>query len=134
MVQPWLKQASTVSRLTEECLWVCGLILFWKTYGSLKRVVAEKDGLRVSDCFREEVVPYSTVASIAEWRWWSPRITSVKFRRPSRFGSGVLFVSYAPLMMGDLREHPVTTFIRERAQRAVVAASHQGPDGPVPIK
>ncbi|HSN92810.1 MAG TPA: hypothetical protein VLS93_16385 [Anaeromyxobacteraceae bacterium] len=118
LIQPWLSDDTLGWRLLQVCAWGAGMILFWGTYGALKRVVAEESGLRVSNYLHEDVIPFGHVLSVTEWRWWTPRITLVRLGRASRFGSRILFVTPAPLILGDRAVHPVTLFIREQARMA----------------
>jgi hypothetical protein len=94
---------------------VLGAVFFWRTLARLKKIRVDDEGLWVSNFRTEEFVPYAEVRSVREWRWWSPRFTAIQLKRPFRFGTEILFVPSAPRMMGDRRDHPSTTFLRERA-------------------
>ncbi len=101
-----------------------GLAVCARTLLPLKRVVAESDGLRVSNFVRETRIAYGDIASVREWFWY-PRTIEIRLFRASVFGDRILFVPFAPFVPRSSNDHTATKFLKKQA-----GLGERGPSSP----
>jgi hypothetical protein len=86
--------------------WLVGSAFIYWSCVRLKRVEMDDDSLYISNYLRQERVPLQDVASLSENRWMNIRPITVRFTRPTAFGSSIVFMPPAQLFRRTV-PHPV---------------------------
>jgi len=97
---------------------ILGALLFSKACFPLKSVTAARDGILVSNFFREIQIPYPQIASIDENKWLSTRVTTIWLKTDSAFGQVLRFQPYTRFTLLFWRDHPAVVELRRRVQLA----------------
>ncbi|MFL5312360.1 MAG: hypothetical protein ACJ79H_18150 [Myxococcales bacterium] len=105
---------------------ILGALLFSKLCFPLKSVIAGRDGILVSNFFREIEIPYPQIASIDENKWLNTRVTTIWLKTDCAFGQQLRFQPYTHFTLLFWRDHPAVVELRRRVQRA--AGSPRGPE------
>lgn len=87
--------------------------LFWFYAWPIKRVVAYRDHLTVSNYRREARIAYDQIESVHEVRWINWRPTVVTLRTPGPFGRQIVYYpAVDSLFGGSGMERSATAFLR----------------------
>jgi len=81
----------------------------------LKRVVVDGNTLMISNYFSTIAVPLADVEDVRENRWLNINPVTLFFRRPTDFGSSVVFMPKVRWFGGLFSSHPVVDEIRTAA-------------------
>jgi hypothetical protein len=84
----------------------------------LKSVVAGRQGILVSNFFRELEIPYPQIAGVRENKWLNTRVTTIWLRTDSAFGQQLRFQPYSHFILLFWRDHPAVVELRRRVQLA----------------
>jgi hypothetical protein len=96
-------------------IWFVGGLLIWRTCARLKRVQLDGGMLLVSDYRTTIRVPAGDIEEVTENRWISMHPVTLHFRRPTEFGSAVVFMPKVR-PFGFVSSHPVVAELRALAQ------------------
>ena len=103
------------SKVMVLLVWVLGSLLIWRTCVPLKRVQLDGTMLLISDYRSTIRVPASDIAEVTENRWISMHPVTLHFRRPTEFGSEVVFMPKVR-PFGFVSSHPVVAELRDLAR------------------
>ena len=95
---------------------VGALFIYWSCM-RLKRVAIDDRWLYVSNYVQEIQVPLEQVEDISENRWVNIRPITVEFRRPTEFGSRIVFMPKTR-WWGFWSAHPVVAELEAAARQA----------------
>jgi len=95
---------------------IVGALLFWKACFPLKLVTAYREGIRVSNFFREVVIPYEQISDVHEYKWLNTRLTTIGLKRDTPFGQEIKFQPYIHFTLLLWRDHPAVVELRKRMQ------------------
>jgi len=93
-----------------------GILLFVFRGLPLKRVVAVDDGLIIDNFSQKVKVPYSDIEEVSDYKWRSPRETTIFLKRPCRFGTRIVFLASMDDLHWPWKDHPTTEFLRSKIQ------------------
>jgi hypothetical protein len=93
---------------------IIGALFFSQVCFPLKYVTAEREGILVSNFFRETEIPYSQIASIDENKWLNTRLTTIWLKTDSIFGQEVKFQPYTRFTFFFWKDHPAVVELRRR--------------------
>src|SRR5882757_7386844 len=65
---------------------ILGALFFLSVCFPLKSVVAGREGILVSNFFRELEIPYPQIAGVRENKWLNTRVTTIWLKTDSAFG------------------------------------------------
>jgi len=99
---------------------ILGALLFSKACFPLKLVTACREGIRVSNFFREVVIPYEEISSIQEHKWLNTRVTTIWLKTDTAFGQVIRFQPYTHFTLLFWRDHPAVVELRRRVQSVSV--------------
>ena len=105
----------TESKWLVLLIWLVGGLLIWRTCARLKRVQLDGGTLLVSDYRTTIRVPARDIEEVTENRWISMHPVTLHFRRPTEFGSEVVFMPKVR-PFGFVSSHPVVAELRALAQ------------------
>jgi hypothetical protein len=105
----------TESKWLVLLIWFVGGLLIWRTCARLKRVQLDGGTLLVSDYRTTIRVPAGDIEEVTENRWISMHPVTLHFRRPTEFGSEVVFMPKVR-PFGFVSSHPVVAELRALAQ------------------
>ena len=117
--------APLVSRVLVPLAWVLGSILIWRLCVPLKRVQLDERTLLISDYRSTIRVPAGDIAEVTENRWISMHPVTLHFRRPTEFGSDVVFMPKVR-PFGFVSSHPVVAELRALAQGGATQSRSRG--------
>jgi hypothetical protein len=90
--------------------------IFW-FLGRCKKVTLEKDGLLISNYFREVRVPLRDIVRVTGSRWINTRQVTIEFDRVTGFGRSIVFLPHTRFLWPG-QEHPIAQELRELVLRA----------------
>jgi hypothetical protein len=93
-----------------------GIVFFWRWGFSLKRVVATRSGLLVSNYRREVFIPYEQISGIRQNRLLGDQPITVELRSRTALGSKFVFIPNGAFVL--FSEHPAAAFLLARAAAA----------------
>jgi len=69
-----------------------GAAFFWWCGLSLKKVAITSDGLRISNYVVSQTVPFTDIAEVTQFTWAHPRVVTIRFTPPTRFGAAIRYL------------------------------------------
>jgi acyl dehydratase len=90
--------------------------LYWSGV-SAKRVHISETGLIVSNFLVAETVPFSDIAEVSQFTWAHPRMVTVRFTRPTRFGDSIRFLPRFALWSIPLADDAVVSELSALSRR-----------------
>lgn len=100
------------ARIRYAVIWLVGLIFIYAVTGSIKRVHLEKGKLYVSNYIRSERTDVADIASVSGTAFLSPALVWFKLKKPSPFGSTIIFMPRHRFNKG-LGKHPMVSELEE---------------------
>jgi hypothetical protein len=94
------------------------VLLFWFYAWPIKKVIAYRDHLVVSNFMQTTRIGYDQIASVREVRWinWRPCIVTLK--SPSALGASFMFYPAVDSIFGGFgKEREATLFLRARLEK-----------------
>lgn len=97
-------------------LWIAILSFMLWVCGGLKRVEVDHTTLYVSNYFREERVPLSSIKDVTEIRWINIHPVTIHIRSDTPFGRQITFMPIARFsLISWLSPHPVVEELKDLA-------------------
>ena len=121
VLMPWWARtgsapASIDPRWLFLIIWIAGGLLIWRSCARLKRVQVDGGTLLISDYRTTIRVPATDIDEVSENRWISMHPVTLHLRRPTEFGSEVVFMPKVRVF-GFATSHPVVAELRALAAR-----------------
>lgn len=114
----WARTAGAAAPLESRwfllAVWFVGGLFIWRSCARLKRVQVDGGTLLVSDYRTTIRVPAADVEEVTENRWISMHPVTLHFRRPTEFGTEVVFMPKVRVF-GFATSHPVVAELRALA-------------------
>ena len=107
-IDPHIRTQALLVKILFLVGWLVGSVFIYWICGRIKRVERLGDKLLISNYFQEIEVPLTEVESVSEPTFWKPELICIKFRRPTIFGSKIVFMPKIRLWMGVTR-HPLVS-------------------------
>lgn len=117
-IDPHIPAPALVVRILFLAGWLVGSAVIYWICGRIKRVERLGDNLLISNYFQEIEVPLTDVESVSEPTFWKPELIWIKFRRPTIFGSKIVFMPKIKLWIGVTR-HPLVSKLNEEIKRLI---------------
>ena len=93
-------------------LFVVGATLLYWSGVSAKRVLLTDSGLRISNFFVAETIPFADIAEVSQFTWSHPKMITVRFTRGTRFGDSIRFHPRSRFPSFPFREDDVVGELR----------------------
>jgi hypothetical protein len=108
-----------LGKLAFVVVFIGGVAALWHYVVPLKRVRTDGEALYVSNYLQEVRLPLSDVSDVQECRWMNFRPVAITLRRPTVFGTKIVFVPRG--WIPPWRPHPVAEAIRARCPGSLVS-------------